>query len=78
MAVTNLISLYTQVVQTALEAENPSQMAIPLQNTLPLQCWELLYYHHNELLEIITMAQINTSSYSANVKQNCQTHVNDC
>lgn len=29
-------SLRTQVVQTALQAENPSQMAVPLQNTLPL------------------------------------------
>lgn len=29
-------SLRTQVVQTALQAENPSQMAVPLQNTLLL------------------------------------------
>lgn len=66
-------SLRTQVVQTALEAENPSQMATPLQRTLPLQCWELLFYRHNKLLKIIAMAQINTSSCSANVKQNYQT-----
>lgn len=66
-------SLRTQVVQTALEAENPSQMATPLQSTLPLQCWELLFYRHNKLLKIIAMAQINTSSCSANVKQNYQT-----